>query len=205
MTFTTETAKKWIKDSADILEKEKEQLTRLDQALGDGDHGLNMARGFRAAANGIDSLDSIGAVLRGASQTLLSKVGGASGPLYGTAFLKMSRPLKDLEQASMEQLGEAFHEAAEGMKQRGKAEAGDKTMIDIWVPVARLLREKKEAVAFEEIIDVARQALETSKDFEAKKGRASYYKERSIGHIDPGAQSSFYIIEALIHAIKRED
>lgn len=205
MKFTTETAKKWIKNSADILEKEKETLTGLDQALGDGDHGTNMARGFRTAAEEIDHLEPIGAVLRSTSQTLLSKIGGASGPLYGTAFLKMSRILKDLEEASMEQLGEAFQEAAEGMKQRGKAKAGDKTMIDIWEPVARLLRERKNDVTIDELRMVAERSLEESRDLEAKKGRASYYKERSVGHIDPGAQSSFYLIEALIHAMKEEE
>ncbi|ALC80381.1 dihydroxyacetone kinase subunit DhaL [Bacillus gobiensis] len=205
MAFTTETAKKWIKNSADILEQEKESLNQLDQALGDGDHGLNMARGFREAANGVDNLESIGAVLRAVSQSLISKVGGASGPLYGTAFLKMSRPLKELEEAGMEQLGEAFHEAAKGMMQRGKADIGDKTLIDIWAPVAQLLQEKKEAAAVDEIRDAAKEALEKSKDLEAKKGRASYYKERSVGHIDPGAQSTFYIIEALVQAIKEEE
>jgi dihydroxyacetone kinase-like protein len=205
MIFTTDTAKKWIKHSADLLEKEKETLTQLDQALGDGDHGLNMTRGFRAAVNEIDQFDSIGAVFRSVSQTLLTKVGGASGPLYGTAFLKMSITLKELNEASMEQLGEALREAANGMKQRGKAEEGDKTLIDIWVPVARLLSENKENVKVEDIRAAAKHALEASNDLEAKKGRASYYKERSIGHIDPGAQSSYYLMDALIYALQEEE
>lgn len=176
--------------SEKIIEN-KDHLSELDTPIGDGDHGNNMARGVNALKESLESSDpdSVDEVFKLAAMALMGKVGGASGPLYGSAMLAMSKKAQDTTD-----LAELVSEAAESIKKRGKSDVGDKTMVDVWEPVVQLIKDdefNKEAVA---------QLAEDTKNLKAKKGRASYLGERSVGHIDPGAKSSQYFFEALIEA-----
>ncbi|QHS23249.1 dihydroxyacetone kinase subunit L [Virgibacillus sp. MSP4-1] len=193
----------WMEKANEKIQSNKEYLTSLDQAIGDGDHGLNMARGFQEVVNKVTGSDytHVSDILKDVSMTLLSKVGGASGPLYGTAFLKMSTAVKGSENVEFTQFRTAVEEAVNGVKQRGKANQGEKTMLDVWIPVAELL-ENQDDLETEDLASTARKAMEATKDIEAKKGRAAYLKERSIGHLDPGSVSSYYIFSALAEVLE---
>ncbi|QHT47779.1 dihydroxyacetone kinase subunit L [Bacillus sp. SB49] len=187
----------WMMITNEKYQEQKDYLTSLDRAVGDGDHGINMARGFKEVASALEdgSFSDVSDVLKKAAMTVMSKVGGASGPLYGTAFLKMSTACKGRDvDASV--FSEMVQEALEGLKQRGKAEIGEKTMIDVWSPVAEAVKEEGtwEPVKWKE---AAETAMEATESLQATKGRASYLKERSVGHLDPGAVSTFYLFEAL--------
>ncbi|UOQ43984.1 dihydroxyacetone kinase subunit L [Halobacillus salinarum] len=199
-----ETARKWIHESARQIEANKEQLTQLDQTLGDGDHGLNMGRGFQAAVEQLDQDTSdVGKVLKGAGTSLLSKIGGASGPLYGTFFMKLGAHLAGEENPDLKQLTEGFRSAVDSMKKRGKAEAGEKTMIDVFEPVTEFL-ETENVSNLDNLREKAEASLEEVQGFEAKKGRAAYYKEKSVGKQDAGAQSAYYILSSLVTVLKEE-
>lgn len=179
----------------------KDYLTDLDRSIGDADHGVNMAKGFKFVRENIEGEDfeSYKDLIMKVSSTLLSKVGGASGPLYGTFFMKMAASLKDVEDINRDDLNKAFKEGVEGVKTRGKAKVGDKTMIDVLEPVADALEEDK---SFADIVSLAEDKMEQTKDLVAKRGRASYVGERSIGHIDPGAASSYLIIKTAFGGLK---
>lgn len=174
-----------------------DELTKLDQAIGDGDHGINMKRGFEAIAAEREQIASVdqGAALQKAGMTLVMKVGGASGPLYGSLLIGMAKAAKaghDLE-------GQLF-EGVEAVKKRGKSDVGAKTMLDVLVPVQATLKEHHDLSPPELIMAVrqtADEARETTKAMRATRGRASFLGERSIGHYDPGATSC----QLLIHAI----
>lgn len=185
------------------IQSNKEYLTSLDQAIGDGDHGLNMARGFQEVVNKLSSSNYtyVSDVLKDVSMTLLSKVGGASGPLYGTAFLKMSTALKGIETVDYPQFKKAVVEAVNGVKERGKANKGEKTMIDVWEPIVDFLQ-KQDNLEAKELESTAEKAMEATQDLKATKGRAAYLKERSIGHLDPGSVSSYYIFAALSEVLE---
>jgi len=193
---------KWMEKSNDKIGQNKEYLTSLDQAIGDGDHGINMTRGFQEVVNKITSQDyeTTADALKDVAMTLISKVGGASGPLYGTAFLKFSMAAKD-QDLRYDIFVKGVEDACNGIKQRGKADAGEKTMLDVWCPVADQLKKKKQ-FHVDVISRTAKEAMENTKDMLATKGRASYMKERSIGHLDPGAVSSFYLFDALAEVIQ---
>lgn len=133
--------------------------------------------------------------------TLLSKVGGASGPLYGTAFLKMSMAVKGKESIDKPALEDAFEEALNGILQRGKAQLGDKTLVDVWTPVVNFLKEHT-GIEGPQLEEVAKNAMESTKEVMAKKGRAAYLKERSIGHLDPGSVSSYYLFASLAEVLE---
>src|SRR5579859_623747 len=169
-------------DSAD-------ELTDLDRAIGDGDHGTNMRRGFEAVLAAADDLSarSFGESLKGVGTTLVMKVGGASGPLYGTLFLSLGKSLAD--EVTREQAAEAFTAAIEAVKARGKSDVGQKTMLDVLSPVARVLREGGDDIPAR-LKAAARNAAEKTIPMRAIRGRASFLGERSIGHMDPGARSS---------------
>lgn len=173
-----------------VLEN-KEYLSELDTPIGDGDHGNNMARGAKALKDNLDSEapDSVEAVFKQAAMALMGKVGGASGPLCGSAMLAMSKAAQDFDD-----LGDLVQAAADSLKQRGKSDVGDKTMVDVWEPAAELIKKGNLDS------DKANNLAEATKDLKAKKGRASYLGERSVGHIDPGAKSSQYFFEALVEA-----
>jgi phosphoenolpyruvate---glycerone phosphotransferase subunit DhaL len=173
-----------------------EELTDLDRAIGDGDHGTNMRRGFEAVLAVVDELSakSFGESLKGVGTTLVMKVGGASGPLYGTLFLSLGKSLAD--EVSQEQLAEAFAAAIDAVKARGKSDAGQKTMLDVLLPALAVLREGGAGLPAR-LKATAKLAAENTIPMRAIRGRASFLGERSIGHMDPGARSSALIVDAV--------
>lgn len=193
----------WLEISNKRIQENKEYLTTLDQAIGDGDHGINMARGFQEVINKVTAQDyeAIADVLKDTAMTLISKVGGASGPLLGTAFLKMSTAVKGQESLDTAEFATALDEAVNGIKQRGKASEGEKTMLDVWSPMVDYFSDA-DRFSPEIIAETAKKAMEKTEDMMATKGRASYFKEKSIGHIDPGAATSYYIFLSLAEAVK---
>ena len=197
----------WMIETHRILQEKKDYLTQLDQAIGDGDHGINLVRGFKEVVGNLSAQSSpdIGTLLRNVAMTLLSKVGGASGPLYGTAFLKMSTALKEKVEASPEEFARALAKAADGIQMRGKAQVGDKTMLDVWKPVADLAVKQGSRLSWKDLLECSRQHMETTRDRAAKKGRAAYLGERAVGHLDPGAVSTCYLFEALVKTLTREE
>lgn len=203
MNIDVQTAVSWMKKADMYMHDNKDYLTKLDQATGDGDHGINMARGFSEVTKKISSTDyqTPSEVFKDTAMTLMSKIGGASGPLYGTAFLKLSTACKDVTPLDQISFAKALQEATDGIKMRGKAETGEKTMIDVWEPVAEFFQESS-SVEADELIKTAEEAMEATKDLIATKGRAAYFKERSKGALDPGAASSCYIFTALADVLK---
>ncbi|MED4312216.1 dihydroxyacetone kinase subunit DhaL [Heyndrickxia coagulans] len=188
--LTAETATDWLHRFAEKINENKAYLSELDSAVGDGDHGSNMARGVAAMEEKLEAggFATVQDVLKTAAMALLGKVGGASGPLYGSALIAMAKQAGENEQdvAAMVKAG------LEGIQKRGKAEKGEKTMVDVWIPACEALASgslTKEAI---------QSAVEATKEMKATKGRASYLGERSIGHLDPGAVSSGYLFEALL-------
>ncbi|WP_282929352.1 dihydroxyacetone kinase subunit DhaL [Anaerococcus sp. Marseille-Q7828] len=191
--------KKLILQAADEIIANKDYLTDLDRSIGDADHGVNMAKGFGFTKEALEAdFDDYKTLFNKVATTLLSKVGGASGPLYGSFFMKFAASVKDVEELTRDELNKAFTAGVDGVKQRGKAEVGDKTMVDVLEPVAEALNAGK---SFDEIIKIAEESMEKTKDIKAKKGRASYVGERSIGHIDPGAASSYILVKETLGAI----
>ena len=188
-----------IIQAADEIIANKDYLTDLDRSIGDADHGVNMAKGFGFTKEALEAdFDDYKTLFNKVATTLLSKVGGASGPLYGSFFMKFAASLKDVDELTREKLNQAFTAGVDGVKQRGKAEVGDKTMVDVLEPVAEALNAGK---SFDEVIKIAEESMEKTKDIKAKKGRASYVGERSIGHIDPGAASSYILVKETLGAI----
>jgi phosphoenolpyruvate---glycerone phosphotransferase subunit DhaL len=196
MMIDRETRKRLIVAVASRVIASADELTDLDRAIGDGDHGTNMRRGFEAVLAAADELaaKSFGESLKGVGTTLVMKVGGASGPLYGTLFLSLGKSLDD--EVSREQVAEAFAAAIDPVKTRGKSEAGQKTMLDVFFPVLAVLREGGEGVPAR-LRATARLAAENTIPMKAIRGRASFLGERSIGHMDPGARSSELIVDAV--------
>ena len=180
-----------IEGMAKKIEAEKEYLTELDNEIGDGDHGNNMARGMQAVTESLEKNETADTTqsLKLIAMALISKVGGASGPLYGTAFLEMAKASNDTKD-----LGELLQKALSGIEKRGGAQPNDKTMVDVWNKVVSKADDSSLTNADIEA------AVESTKDMVAKKGRASYLGERSVGHLDPGAVSSGYLFEALLEA-----
>jgi dihydroxyacetone kinase-like protein len=196
--------KLWLKQLNNQIQQQKMYLTDLDQAIGDGDHGLNMARGFKEVMIKIETTDydNLASLFKDTGMTLLSKVGGASGPLYGTAFLKAAGVLTGKTTMSISDMADGFEAALDGIKARGKANIHDKTMIDVWEPIVNYFKKTGENVNWDEVINLANETMEATKDLEAKKGRAAYLGKRSIGHIDPGAASSNYFFTELANVLK---
>lgn len=186
-----ELAKKWLLLFNEKIQTNKDYLSELDTPIGDGDHGGNMARGMAAVVENLEGKDFTNSaeVFQVVSMQLLSKVGGASGPLYGSAFMGIMKSEK--ENAS---LVDAVQAGLDMIQKRGKASVGEKTMVDVWAGVVEAIR--REELTKETI----RALVESTKDMKATKGRASYVGERSIGHIDPGSYSSGLLFEALLEA-----
>lgn len=203
MELNTEHIIKWMDAFNQDLQDNKEDLTLLDQVLGDGDHGVNMARGFTEVVKKLDSrtYESVSDVLKDISITVISKVGGAAGPLYGTAFLKMSLALKGKSTIDEMTFIESLEAGLEGIKQRGKSHEGEKTLIDVWAPVVETMKKDKGLNA-SNILDTAKNSMKDTKDIKATKGRAAYFKEKSLGEIDPGVASSYYLFVSLASTIK---
>jgi dihydroxyacetone kinase-like protein len=196
MMIDRETRKRLLVAVANRVIANADELTDLDRAIGDGDHGTNMRRGFEAVLAAADELSakSFGESLKGVGTTLVMKVGGASGPLYGTLFLSLGKSLAD--EVSREQVADAFAAAIDAVRARGKSEAGQKTMLDVFFPVLAVLREGGEGIPARLKV-AARTAAESTIPMKAIRGRASFLGERSIGHMDPGARSSELIVDAV--------
>jgi len=173
-----------------------DELTDLDRAIGDGDHGANMRRGFEAVLAAADELaaKNLGESLKGVGTTLVMKVGGASGPLYGTLFMSLGKTLED--EVTCERVADAFAAAIEAVKARGKSDVGQKTMLDVLFPVLAVLREGGTELPVR-LKAVAKAAAEETIPMRAIRGRASFLGERSVGHMDPGARSSALIVDAV--------
>lgn len=197
-----------MKAISEKIEEEKDTLTELDNAIGDGDHGINMARGAKAVMEKIPLLitkDS-GAIFKGIGMAIISSVGGASGALYGTAFMKAGDALKGKMELSPEDFLAAFSASVTGIKMRGKSTIGEKTMLDALCPAERAMREAIQAKkslkdALLAAADEAEKGAERTKDLIATKGRASYLGERSLGHRDPGAVSSSFMLRAMANTL----
>lgn len=196
MMIDRETRKHLFETVANRVIANADELTDLDRAIGDGDHGANMRRGFEAVLATLDELSarSFGESLKGVGTTLVMKVGGASGPLYGTLFMSLGKSLAD--EVSREQIADAFASAIDAVKARGKSDVGQKTMLDVFWPVLGVLREGGEDLPAR-LKATARRAAEETIPMRAIRGRASFLGERSIGHMDPGARSSALIVDAV--------
>ncbi len=190
------------------IEKEKDFLTELDNVIGDGDHGINMARGFRAVDEKLNGLSekTPADVLKAVGIALVSTVGGASGPLYGTGFMRMGGALDGKDDIAIGDFAEALKGAVEGISSRGRSHQGEKTMLDSMIPALKTIEEclseggsaKK---ALESGCKAAWDGVEYTKTIAATKGRASYLGERSIGHQDPGATSFSMMLEVLKESV----
>jgi dihydroxyacetone kinase-like protein len=196
-----------VREMAAAMEENRRYLTKLDSEIGDGDHGNNMHRGLQAALERLDGADpsSPADVLKTVSMALVSKVGGAAGPLYGTAFLRASAALQDKEEVSAEDAAEALEAALGGIKQRGKAEVGDKTIVDALEPAVEAAKGAANgsvAEVFRAAADAAEEGAESTVPLTARKGRASYLGPRAQGHKDPGATSTYYLLDAAARALE---
>lgn len=199
----------WLQNFADEIERNKEYLTELDAAIGDADHGINMYRGFKKVASQLSSVadKDISTILKTVSMTLISTVGGASGPLYGTFFLRASTAVTGKEELTTEDLLKLLQAGLEGAVQRGKAHLGDKTMIDVLSPVVdscqqSVANNKNMLETMQQVVLVAEQAMKETIPMLAKKGRASYLGDRSIGHQDPGATSTYLMLKSLVATLE---
>jgi len=199
---------RWVRQFATLVAEQREYLTELDSAIGDADHGANMDRGLRAAVAALDETQPAtpGAVLSKVGITLVSTVGGASGPLYGTFFMRMGAAFGDASVASPGELAAALRAGLDGVVARGKAEPGDKTMYDALAPsVDALDAALASGKSLTDALSSARAAAEAGRDATtpmlARKGRASYLGERSVGHQDPGATSTALLVSALLTTV----
>ena len=199
-------ARRWIELAAADVAEQRDYLVDLDRAIGDGDHGENMDRGFKAAVEALEQAQpgSVAEVLKMVAKTLMSTVGGAAGPLYGTAFLRASKAAGD---GDLDGAGVAavIAGALDGIQARGKATTGEKTMVDAWTPALEAARAAAEsgsdpAAVLEAAATAAEAGAAATEPLRATKGRASYLGERSIGHLDPGAVSTSLILRAAVRA-----
>jgi phosphoenolpyruvate---glycerone phosphotransferase subunit DhaL len=199
-----------VREMANAMEENRRYLTKLDSEIGDGDHGNNMHRGLQAALERLDGAEpsTPADVLKTVSMALVSKVGGAAGPLYGTAFLRASTALSDKDELSTEDAASALEAALGGIKQRGKAEVGDKTIVDALEPAVEAAKEAASepggsiAGVFRNAAEAAKVGAESTVPLTARKGRASYLGARAQGHQDPGATSTYLLLEAAARALE---
>ena len=199
-------AVKWLTLCAQAMAEHRVELIELDRAIGDSDHGENMDRGFKAVMDKLAESppETAAAALKLTAMTLMSKVGGAAGPLYGTAFLRAATALGDATDIDAATLAAALQAARDGIVARGKAESGDKTMVDAWTPAVEASAAAASDGDVRKVLTAAAEAAEagavSTDPMLARKGRASYLGERSIGHRDPGAVSSALILRAAVGA-----
>jgi dihydroxyacetone kinase-like protein len=194
----------WMRRFAGEMAEHRAELVRLDTAIGDGDHGTNMDRGMRKALERLDSADQAdaGAVLKTVAMALVSTVGGAAGPLYGTLFLQMGGALAGRDEVDLHGYVEAWRKGLQGVQTRGKAEPGDKTMVDALVPAVDAMERAPDLdTALKEAVDAAERGTRDTIPMVARKGRASYLGERSKGHQDPGATSTYYLYRSAAEAL----
>lgn len=204
MALTKQQVVDWLMRCGEVFSRERDFLTRLDTEIGDADHGLNMNRGFNKVVEKLPSVadKDIGFILKNTGMTLLSSVGGASGPLFGTFFIRAAQAANAKQSLDLAELQQMMQEGVEGVVMRGKAEPGDKTMCDVWWPVVESLGQSAQqnlsvAEALQRAADSTERAVESTITMQARKGRASYLGERSIGHQDPGATSVMLMMKTL--------
>ncbi|MBD1903283.1 dihydroxyacetone kinase subunit DhaL [Trichocoleus sp. DQ-A3] len=201
----------WLQAVAVVVEQNKDYLTELDAAIGDADHGINMNRGFQKVATQLATVadKDIGNILKTVSMTLISSVGGASGPLYGTMFLRASTAVAGKSELTDEEMVTLFQAFVEGIVQRGKANLGDKTMLDSLSPAADTFEQAVVAgastpEALQQAVAAAEEGMKQTIPLVAKKGRASYLGDRSVGHQDPGATSTYLILKTLWETVNSQ-
>lgn len=202
MTITKQQIVQWLELSAEIFKNEQDFLTDLDREIGDADHGLNMNRGFKKVKEKLPSVadKDIGTILKTTGMTLLSSIGGASGPLYGTFFIRSAASVMAKEELNLAELTKMLQDGVDGIVQRGKAEVGDKTMVDTWNGILASLNTNQDITLYDALdgaVTDAEKAMKGTIPLQARKGRASYLGERSIGHQDPGATSTYLLFSAL--------
>jgi phosphoenolpyruvate---glycerone phosphotransferase subunit DhaL len=194
----------WMTRFAASMQEHREELVRLDTAIGDGDHGTNMDRGMRKALEklGASEQADAGAVLKTVAMALVSSVGGAAGPLYGTLLLQMGNAMAGKDDVDLETYAAAWRKAVEGVQARGKAEPGDKTMVDALLPALQALEQASDLdSALQDATSAAERGMKDTIPLVAKKGRASYLGERSKDHQDPGATSTYYLCQTAAEAL----
>jgi dihydroxyacetone kinase-like protein len=197
--FDPSATREMIQAIADAVIGHADELTELDRAIGDADHGVNLERGFKAVLNKLDSISAlpIDAALSEVGKTLILSVGGASGPLYGKLFATLGQHLKDPEKLTKDSVVSAGEEAIRVIKALGRSDVGNKTLLDVLVPSLEELRAGDGVKSLHDIRERARAAAEATIPMIARSGRASYLRERSQGHMDPGARSSELIVSAV--------
>lgn len=201
-----------FKEITKNIEINKQYLTDLDAAIGDGDHGINLNKGFQVVMQKLNSSNpkDVGEVLKTVAMSLVSTVGGASGALYGTAFMKATPMGVEKETMDLKDFSEMLKVSIDGIKLRGKGDKGDKTMLDVLIPVSESIEESinknlTPLEALKEAREIAFKEMEQTKSIIAKKGRASYLGERSIGHQDPGATSSYIMINTIYEYLQKKE
>jgi dihydroxyacetone kinase-like protein len=209
MTCKSEGVAAAVRAAAVVVGEHRVELSELDRAIGDGDHGENLNRGFAAVVAALDAAepDTPGGVLKLVATTLISKVGGAAGPLYGTAFLRASAKLGTAAELDVPALLDALRAGLEGVQARGKAVGGDATMVDALIPAVSAAEKAAEeggdvAAVLTAAADAADRGAESTVDLVPRKGRASYLGERAVGHLDPGARSSALLLRACAGAAR---
>lgn len=208
-TISTAQMRRALETMCDTIENEKEYLSELDGAIGDGDHGVNMAKCFREVKNKLaeSSAEDVGTLLKDVGMVVLNSVGGAMGALYGTFFLKLSQESTGKSEVNLGDLVAIFQTGEQGILDIGKANLGDKTLIDTLSPAVRAIEAAEKegqplAGALADFEQAAKQGMESTKDMLAKIGRASRLGERTIGHQDAGATSCYFILRSLASAVK---
>ncbi len=209
MSVTRDQIVQWLENLAAVLFENKEYLTQLDSAIGDADHGINMTRGFNKVLEKLPGVadKDIGNVLKTTGMTLISSVGGASGPLYGTFFMRSGMAVGAKETLNREELYELLKAGVDGIVQRGRPVLADKTMFDAWAPALDAFRAALDAgmeliPALSQAVAAAEAGMKNTIPLQARKGRASYLGERSIGHQDPGATSSYLMLKTLLDTLQ---
>ncbi|WP_068088233.1 dihydroxyacetone kinase subunit DhaL [Polycladidibacter stylochi] len=200
MTIKQEQILGWLKTCRAVFAEQRDMLTELDKEIGDADHGINMNRGFEKVAEKLPSFEGqpIDAILKNTGMALMSSIGGASGPLYGTFFIRAAAAAKGKEELTLADLIALLEMAIAGVVARGKAEPDDKTMCDVWWPVLAAAKTADTLEkALSDMVEAAEKGVQATVDMRAKKGRASYLGDRSVGHQDAGATSSMLMVKAL--------
>lgn len=209
MVVTRDQIVQWLEKTANVLQENKDYLTQLDSPIGDADHGINMDRGFRKVMEKLPGVadKDIGNILKTTGMTLISSVGGAAGPLYGTFYMRAGMAVTSKEELNGEDLVTLLQAGVDGVVQRGRAQPGDKTMFDSLSPAVKVLQDNLNdgndtVEAVRQAVAAAEKGMKDTIPLQAKKGRASYLGERSIGHQDPGATSSYLILNALLETLE---
>ena len=203
ISLTSPVLQEWLRQAAAAFAENRTYLTQLDSDIGDGDHGENLARGFKAVLGKLPTWEAAapGPLFKNVAMTLIGTVVGASGPLYGSFFLDASKAAADQPELSLIEWSKVFEAGVRGVQNRGKASIGDKTMLDALFPAQEVLQQAAAggelAAVLRRSADAAGQGAESTRSMFARKGRASYLGERSAGHLDPGAVSSHLLLGAL--------